>query len=226
MTSSASDALVVCVDVDYRETVAVAAGVWFRGWTASEAELEVVTALGEVAPYQPGEFYRRELPCVLAVLERGPAAEVVVVDGYVWLGPGRAVWGPICTRPWASGRWSSAWPSQGSWEPRTRSRSTAGIAGRRCTSPRRESAGRRRRVGWRGCMGPIGFLRCSSGWISLRGGGKGLSDRETRLHRPGLKSIPVYTSCRDIGAPTIYLPAQRAGHSRRDVPAVQWATFP
>jgi len=90
MTSSPSDALVVCVDVDYRDTTAVAAGVWFRGWSASAPELEVVTTLDEVAPYQPGEFYRRELPCLLAVLERGPAAEVVVVDGYVWLGPGRA----------------------------------------------------------------------------------------------------------------------------------------
>jgi deoxyribonuclease V len=90
MMSPALDALVVCVDVDYRETIAVAAGVWLRGWTASEPEVEVVTTLDEAAPYQPGEFYRRELPCVLAVLERGPAAGVVVVDGYVWLGPGRA----------------------------------------------------------------------------------------------------------------------------------------
>jgi len=89
MTILAPDALVVCVDVDYRDTIAVAAGVWFRGWTASEPELEVVTTLDEVAPYQPGEFYRRELPCVLAVLERGPVPEVVVVDGYVWLGPER-----------------------------------------------------------------------------------------------------------------------------------------
>ncbi len=90
MTGAIPDARVVCVDVDYRDTAAVAAGVWFRSWEASEPEVEVVTALDEVAPYQPGEFYRRELPCVLAVLERGPAVEVVVVDGYVWLGPGRA----------------------------------------------------------------------------------------------------------------------------------------
>jgi deoxyribonuclease V len=89
MTSSTPDARMVCVDVDYRDTTAVAAGVWFRGWEASKAEAEVVTALDEVAPYQPGELYRRELPCILAVLERGPAPEVVVVDGYVWLGPGR-----------------------------------------------------------------------------------------------------------------------------------------
>lgn len=81
--------LVVCVDVDYRAKGAVAAGVWFRGWEASEAETEAVAAFFEVAPYQPGEFYRRELPCLLGVLARGPAADVVVVDGYVGLGPGR-----------------------------------------------------------------------------------------------------------------------------------------
>lgn len=81
--------LIAAVDVDYRDPGAVAAGVWFRGWSAPEVEAEVVTHLDAVAEYQPGEFYRRELPCLLAVLERGPAAEVIVVDGYVWLGPGR-----------------------------------------------------------------------------------------------------------------------------------------
>lgn len=85
-----SAVLVAGLDVDYRDTVAVAAGVWFRGWSASETEAEVVTTIQEVAPYQPGEFYRRELPCLLAVLARGPAAGVVVVDGYVWLAPERA----------------------------------------------------------------------------------------------------------------------------------------
>jgi deoxyribonuclease V len=81
--------LIACVDVDYRDPIAVAAGVWFRGWPASEAETEAVATCREVAPYQPGELYRRELPCLLAVLARGPAADVIVVDGYVWLGPER-----------------------------------------------------------------------------------------------------------------------------------------
>ena len=84
------EVLIVAVDVDYRDSLAVAAGVWFRGWLASEAETEAVAAFREVAPYQSGELYRRELPCLLRVLEGGPAADVVVVDGYVWLGPGRA----------------------------------------------------------------------------------------------------------------------------------------
>ncbi|HYH68074.1 MAG TPA: endonuclease V [Urbifossiella sp.] len=38
-----------------------------------------------VADYEPGSFYRRELPCLLGVLALGPRPDVVVVDGYVWL---------------------------------------------------------------------------------------------------------------------------------------------
>jgi len=41
-----------------------------------------------VAEYQPGAFYLRELPCLLGVLARGPRADVVVIDGYVWLRDG------------------------------------------------------------------------------------------------------------------------------------------
>lgn len=84
------DVLAVCVDADYRDEAAVVAGVWFDDWSASESMAEVVTTLSEVAPYQPGELYRRELPGLLAVLARGPVTDVVVVDGYVWLGPERA----------------------------------------------------------------------------------------------------------------------------------------
>jgi len=81
--------LIACVDVDYRPTGAVAAGLWFRGWTAASAERQAVASFAAVANYEPGEFYRRELPCLLGVLGRGPRPEVVVVDGYVWLGSGR-----------------------------------------------------------------------------------------------------------------------------------------
>jgi deoxyribonuclease V len=80
------DPLIACVDVDYRTRGAVAAALWFRGWTAAEAESEAVRSFAEVADYEPGAFYRRELPCLLGVLALGPRPDVVVVDGYVWLG--------------------------------------------------------------------------------------------------------------------------------------------
>lgn len=80
--------LLACVDVDYRAGMAVAAGLWFRGWTAGQHEAQAVAGFSGVAGYEPGEFYRRELPCLLGVLQDGPRADIVIVDGYVSLGQG------------------------------------------------------------------------------------------------------------------------------------------
>ena len=52
-----------------------------------------------VAPYRPGEFYRRELPPLRAVLARVRGLGLLVVDGYVDLdrgGPARP--GCACAR--------------------------------------------------------------------------------------------------------------------------------
>jgi len=44
----------------------------------------VVVAHIDVAPYRPGAFYERELPCILAVLAQVSAkVRAVIVDGYV-----------------------------------------------------------------------------------------------------------------------------------------------
>jgi deoxyribonuclease V len=42
---------------------------------------------GQVAPYQPGEFWRRELPPVRAVLAGVGDLDLLIVDGYVTLDP-------------------------------------------------------------------------------------------------------------------------------------------
>jgi deoxyribonuclease V len=78
--------MIVCVDVDYRDEQAVAACVVFDDWPAAQGVAEVVERISPVAPYEPGQFYRRELPCLLAVLAkvREPLT-TIVVDGYVWL---------------------------------------------------------------------------------------------------------------------------------------------
>jgi deoxyribonuclease V len=41
----------------------------------------------EVAPYQPGEFYRRELPPLRAVLADVDKLDLLIIDGYVTLHP-------------------------------------------------------------------------------------------------------------------------------------------
>jgi deoxyribonuclease V len=82
--------MIACVDVDYRGDEAVAACVLFRSWTDGESAGERVERMAGVQPYQPGEFYRRELPCLLGVLAKvADPLEAVVVDGYVWLGENR-----------------------------------------------------------------------------------------------------------------------------------------
>jgi deoxyribonuclease V len=81
--------MIVCVDVDYRDgppTSARAAAVVLPSWAASAPAAEYLCRIDEVADYVPGRFYERELPCVLAVLERvAEPVDVVVVDGYVTL---------------------------------------------------------------------------------------------------------------------------------------------
>lgn len=49
-----ADVLIACVDVDYRDTGAVAAGLWFHGWEAAAAEHQAATYFAEVAEYEPG----------------------------------------------------------------------------------------------------------------------------------------------------------------------------
>src|SRR5258708_490951 len=90
MTRTRTDAthipLIACVDVDYRDPGAVAACVLAQTWTDDRPTTELVEHLPHVEPYQPGQFYRRELPALLAVLQRvADPITTIVIDGYVWL---------------------------------------------------------------------------------------------------------------------------------------------
>jgi len=48
---------------------------------------ERVAWLERVAPYEPGAFFRRELPAMRAVLDGVPDLALLIVDGYVDLDP-------------------------------------------------------------------------------------------------------------------------------------------
>lgn len=83
--------MIVCVDVDYRTGLAVAACLELTAWDDEHASASHVVSLADVAPYEPGAFFRRELPCVEAVLaEVTSALDAIVIDGYVWLAPDRS----------------------------------------------------------------------------------------------------------------------------------------
>lgn len=93
--------MLAALDVDYRtDGTARAAAVLFHAH-------DLVQRVENVEPYEPGAFYKRELPCLLAVLTEaaklGPLV-TVVIDGYVTLdaagrwGLGRYVFGALGER--------------------------------------------------------------------------------------------------------------------------------
>jgi deoxyribonuclease V len=67
--------MIGCVDVDYRDKRAVAGGIAFRDWLDDNVVAERAVSLQGIQPYQSGQFFIRELPCLLAVLRVLPPLE-------------------------------------------------------------------------------------------------------------------------------------------------------
>lgn len=80
--------MILAVDVQYRETSATVAGVLFADWGDAQAIASHTLVCEDIAEYVPGEFYRRELPCILRLLDTLAAVTIdcIAIDGYVWLG--------------------------------------------------------------------------------------------------------------------------------------------
>lgn len=85
--------MILAIDVQYKQDgTALAAGVLFQDlWHMNPYDL-IQVPIPQVEPYEPGQFYKRELPCILAVIEevnkRHDALDLnfIIVDGYVSLG--------------------------------------------------------------------------------------------------------------------------------------------
>jgi deoxyribonuclease V len=81
--------MIAAVDVCYHDPGATAAAILFENWEDEHPMTQHLCHIPQVAEYQPGQFYLRELPCVLAVLKRlQQSPSVIVIDGHVWLRPG------------------------------------------------------------------------------------------------------------------------------------------
>jgi len=79
--------MILAFDTHYFENKAKTICVSFNDWsdeTPSNIEEEIIEGISE---YVPGEFYKRELPCILSLLKRYNLEEVelIIVDGYVLL---------------------------------------------------------------------------------------------------------------------------------------------
>lgn len=76
------------VDVHYLSSGgARAAAVLAAGTAFVEVLAEHTVVVPEVVPYQPGEFFLRELPPLLAVLDGVRGLSLLVIDGYADLDP-------------------------------------------------------------------------------------------------------------------------------------------
>jgi deoxyribonuclease V len=79
--------MIAAFDVHYLEDGCAAAVVLFSDYSDAEPAVAYTQFLPGAADYIPGEFYRRELPCILALLKQiNEAPYEMVVDGYVMLG--------------------------------------------------------------------------------------------------------------------------------------------
>lgn len=81
--------MIAALDVQYDEPTssALAAAVVFENWEDEQPLREYSVQCSGIAPYVPGQFFQRELPCLLAVLEEiQESINIVVIDGYVSLG--------------------------------------------------------------------------------------------------------------------------------------------
>ncbi|WP_298426328.1 endonuclease V [uncultured Kordia sp.] len=78
--------MIIATDIHYKETYAKAVCVAFQ-WEDAIPKKVYTATIDDVAPYVPGEFYKRELPCILKVLEQVDleTTEAIIVDGHVFV---------------------------------------------------------------------------------------------------------------------------------------------
>jgi deoxyribonuclease V len=78
--------MILATDVDYKGNTANAAGIVFKNWTDTESYKEYTVQLEKIKEYIPGQFFKRELPCLTALHRSvNEDVKVIVIDGFVWL---------------------------------------------------------------------------------------------------------------------------------------------
>lgn len=77
----------LAIDVQYDRSSATVAGILFQNWASSAVSKTVITKVNGVEPYEAGAFYKRELPCILKLLEDvSEDLDTIIIDGFVKLG--------------------------------------------------------------------------------------------------------------------------------------------
>lgn len=77
----------LAIDVFYYEQQAKVVGILFNEMTDTVVKEIITKIIPCTEEYEPGSFYKRELPCVLSILEEVDlnTLDLIIVDGYVYL---------------------------------------------------------------------------------------------------------------------------------------------
>jgi deoxyribonuclease V len=78
--------MIAFLDAYYREMHTSVACLLSADWSDGMPVHELVRHFPQAQPYTPGQFYQRELPCLLGILDEVSSdVTAVVIDAYVWL---------------------------------------------------------------------------------------------------------------------------------------------
>jgi len=83
--------VILAIDVYYIYDKAKSVGIVFNNWQDERASQVITDYRDNIAPYQSGEFYLRELPCIISLIEKIDLSFIntIVVDGHVFLNDGK-----------------------------------------------------------------------------------------------------------------------------------------
>jgi deoxyribonuclease V len=79
--------LILAFDTYYFDNKARTVCIAFNNWTDTDNYEVYSEILENVEEYTPGEFYKRELPCILSLLDKNHFnnVEAIIIDGFVYL---------------------------------------------------------------------------------------------------------------------------------------------
>lgn len=79
--------MILALDVHYKENnSAKSVGVLFD-WDDDKPQQTLIEYVQDIDEYVPGEFYKRELPCLMKIIETIDlkTLEAIIVDGYIYV---------------------------------------------------------------------------------------------------------------------------------------------
>jgi len=79
--------LILAFDTYYAEQSAKTVAVQFEDWTNEDASHVYEETLTDIEDYESGQFYKRELPCILSLLKQIDLStcDAIIIDGFVVL---------------------------------------------------------------------------------------------------------------------------------------------